>query len=499
MFVSTVQMSSEQLELTSTLTSLANDFHREGILELFGIAGDPITPLITACEKLGMKYYGFRNEQAASYASSAVSYLTARSRLALTLSVAGPGFVNSLSGLGNATVNGWPMLLVCPLNMSNGDFQSIDQFDMLTPGICRGYVVYTDEGSVREAVNMAMTGGGVVLFIPIKPVPSHVALIKNFIPSVVVPKTSPLTSRPLLVIGGLAGMYSESHKALLAWVEKTKCPYIAEPMGRGVIPENHPLCVTAARSRAMSTCTSCVVVHGKLDWMLSHGKSPKWRDDCQFLDLGNVTGVDLSSVLNSIRCTVDSEWVTELTAVVNANKKSLSSRLLSGPHKSLPTHYEAIGAIRRAISLHNLNASSIIVSEGANTMDVARVALDDISQPRLRLDSGRWGTMGSGLGFVVAACAISDEIVIAIEGDSAFGFSGMELETIVRYKCRAIIVVFNNGGIYTGAGENATALSQIRHDLMMHAFGGVGLRTAGNNVEDVMNEAVSRVKMGYLI
>ncbi len=92
---------------------------------------------------------------------------------------------------------------------------------------------------------------------------------------------------------------------------------------------------------------------------------------------------------------------------------------------------------------------AILVNEGANTLDQARGVID-MYQPRKRLDVGTWGVMGIGMGFAIAAAIETGKPVLAIEGDSAFGFSGMEVETICRYNLPVCVVVFNNDGIYRG-------------------------------------------------
>jgi 2-hydroxyacyl-CoA lyase 1 len=128
--------------------------------------------------------------------------------------------------------------------------------------------------------------------------------------------------------------------------------------------------------------------------------------------------------------------------------------------------------------------NAIVCSEGASTMDIGRTQLPNYL-PRSRLDAGSYGTMGVGLGFVIAACvAHPDRPVVHVSGDSAIGFSGMEMETMCRYGMPAKIVVFNNGGIGPGMEEipNDPMLKMrpnsliwgARYDLMMQAFGGHG-------------------------
>jgi oxalyl-CoA decarboxylase len=123
-----------------------------------------------------------------------------------------------------------------------------------------------------------------------------------------------------------------------------------------------------------------------------------------------------------------------------------------------------------------------IVNEGANTLDIARNVID-MRMPRKRLDSGTWGVMGIGMGYAVGAAVESGKPVVAIVGDSAFGFSGMELETICRYHLPIVTVVFNNGGIYRGDDVNRSGgtdpaptvlMKDARYEKVIEAFGGAG-------------------------
>ena len=127
----------------------------------------------------------------------------------------------------------------------------------------------------------------------------------------------------------------------------------------------------------------------------------------------------------------------------------------------------------------------------------------DMYQPRKRLDVGTWGVMGIGMGFSVAAAIETGKPVLAVEGDSAFGFSGMEVETICRYNLPVCIVVFNNNGIYRGTDVNthgtdpATTVfvKDSRYDLMMQAFGGVGVTaTSPSELLTAVNAAIASGK-----
>ncbi len=126
---------------------------------------------------------------------------------------------------------------------------------------------------------------------------------------------------------------------------------------------------------------------------------------------------------------------------------------------------------------------TILVNEGANTLDLARGVID-IYKPRKRLDVGTWGVMGVGMGQAIAAAVETGHRVLAIEGDSAFGFCGMEVETICRYQLPVCIVVFNNNGIYRGTDVNRNGpdpattvfVKGARYDKIMEAFNGIGVQ-----------------------
>ena len=128
------------------------------------------------------------------------------------------------------------------------------------------------------------------------------------------------------------------------------------------------------------------------------------------------------------------------------------------------------------------NPDAMLVNEGANALDFTR-SIVDMYKPRKRIDVGTWGIMGVGMGYCVAAAVVTGQQVIAVEGDSAFGFSGMETETICRYNLPVCIVIMNNNGVYRGDEKNPTGgtdpsplvfVKDARYEKLMEAFGGVG-------------------------
>lgn len=166
------------------------------------------------------------------------------------------------------------------------------------------------------------------------------------------------------------------------------------------------------------------------------------------------------------------------------------------------SYYSALYAVQK-----QLPKDCIIVSEGSNTMDIGRTILENY-YPKHRLDAGTFGTMGVGLAMAIAAQVLyPTKKVVLVLGDSAFGFSGMELETMARYKMPIVVVIINNNGIFTGIeaidkDDNALSIPvtglhpEARYELMADAFGGVG--SSAKTPEEVtlrMKEALNDDKM----
>ena len=142
--------------------------------------------------------------------------------------------------------------------------------------------------------------------------------------------------------------------------------------------------------------------------------------------------------------------------------------------------HSALNVVRDIIKA---NPDAILVNEGANALDFTR-SIVDMYKPRKRIDVGTWGIMGVGMGYCVAAAVVSRQQVIAVEGDSAFGFSGMEVETICRYNLPVCVVIMNNNGVYRGTSRTRPGrdpaptvfVKGARYEKLMEAFGGVGVR-----------------------
>ncbi|GDX56046.1 oxalyl-CoA decarboxylase [Comamonadaceae bacterium] len=504
---------------------LINALKLNGIDTLFGLPGIPITDLTRKAQAQGMRVISFRHEQNAGNAAAAAGYLTQKPGICLTVSA--PGFLNGLSALANATVNCFPMILISGssereiVDLQQGDYEEMDQLAVAKPLCKAAYRVLhaQDIGvGIARAIRAALSGrpGGVYLDLPAKlfgqtmeAAAGQASLIKVVDPA---PRQLPApeaveralallrnAKRPLILLGKGAA-YAQADADIRALVETTGVPYLPMSMAKGLLPDNHVLSASAARSYVLAEADVVLLVGARLNWLLSHGKGKTWGapQAKQFIQIdisptemdsnqpiaAPLVG-DIGSCVAALLRGMGSNWPQPSAQWINAvserrdkNQAKMAETLAQNP--SPMNFHSALGVIREVIKA---NPSAILVNEGANTLDFTR-SIVDMYEPRKRLDVGTWGVMGIGMGFAVAAAVVTNKPVIAIEGDSAFGFSGMEVETICRYHLPVCIVVFNNNGVYRGTDVNASGGADVaptvfvkgaRYDKMMEAFGGVGV------------------------
>ena len=265
-------------------------------------------------------------------------------------------------------------------------------------------------------------------------------------------------------------------------------------MGKGVLPDNGPLSALSCRSTIMEQADVVILAGARLNWLLSRGHG-KWSADTKFVQLdidpeeidinrpiaAPVVG-DLASSLDAIlaalpaKTAIDPAWVPSLQAQTKEKDAKFLARLAANATTLPMDHWTALGAIKPIMAA---NPDVILVNEGANTLDDTRDTLD-MTLPRHRIDCATWAIMGMGMGSAVGAAVATGKSVVAIEGDSAFGFSGMDFSTICRFKLPVTVVIFNNGGIYNGIGVNMAGTSDpapttldvhARYDKLGDAFG----------------------------
>jgi 2-hydroxyacyl-CoA lyase 1 len=321
--------------------------------------------------------------------------------------------------------------------------------------------------------------------------------------------------RPLVVIGkGAARAGAEAE--VRRFIELTRLPFLPSPMGKGVVPDDDPLSVAAARTHAIQNADLVFLIGARLNWIMHYGEPPRFAEHLRVVQLDvaaeeigqNVPAEvalvgDARAVMAQLNASLErspwqfdreSQWRQSLAERVEENRQKTEALLNAD---KLPMgYYRPLREIRDA-----LPRDAIIVSEGASTMDIGRQVLNNY-EPRTRLDAGSFGTMGVGPGFAIAAqLAFPDRVVVAVEGDSAFGFDGLEVEVACRLNLPIVFAVFNNNSIYGGypgieAGKPVppTALTPDAHyERVIEAFGGDGYYARSPaEVRDAMRHAVDR-------
>ena len=510
---------SQSPELTDGFHLFVDALKLNGIDTIYGLVGIPITDLARLAQASGIRFIGFRHETSAGNAAAAAGFLTRRPGVCLTVSA--PGFLNGLVALANATTNCFPMIQISGsserhlVDMQRGDYEELDQLSAARPFAKAAYRIGRVEDiglGVARAIRTAVSGrpGGVYLDIPgaVLAEAIEAEAAADTISRVIDPDPAQLPApeavdralqllvqarRPLIVLGKGAA-YAQADNVIQKFVEDTGIPYLPMSMARGLLPDTHPQSVAAARSLALARADVVMLVGARLNWLLGHGASPPWSADAKFIQIDVAASEfdsnrpiaaplagDIGSVMSALLHRIDAhpsaaptEWTGELAERRARNDAAMRGRLAEDPHPM--RFHNALRAIRDVLQQH---PDVYLVNEGANALDTARNVID-MQLPRHRLDSGTWGVMGIGMGYAVAAAVETGQPVVAIEGDSAFGFSGMEFETICRYRLPITVVILNNGGVYrgdetSGADPAPTVLSpHARHELIAEAFGGKG-------------------------
>jgi 2-hydroxyacyl-CoA lyase 1 len=498
-------------------TLIARSLKQQGVDYMFGIVGVPVIPIAFAAQREGIKYYGMRHEQSAAYAAQAVGYLTGRPGACLVVS--GPGMTNAISGLANAWSNRWPMILLGGSSDISqhgmGAFQEAPQVEAAR--IWCKYSAEVDRAEripyfVEQAVRTSIYGQPGAVYLDL---PGDIIGAQLDEDSVRMPERCADPPRPLadpasisaaldtlksaenpLVIVGKGAAYSRAEDEVRRFIETTQLPYLASPMGKGVLPDDHPLSVGAARSFALQNADVVFTIGARLNWIMHFGLPPRFNPSVRTIQLDiaaeeigtNVPAEvalvgDAKAIVGQLNAALEQnpwEYPTETTWRTGIQKKIDENRAATQP--MLDSDETPMGYYRPLREIRDLlDEDTIIVSEGASTMDIGRTVLPNF-KARHRLDAGSFGTMGVGMAFAIAAQAVHpDKKVVAVEGDSAFGFSGMEVEVALRYGMPITFIIINNNGIGGGPSEHdpekvypTSLLPNARYEKVIEAFGGRG-------------------------
>ena len=521
-----------------------------GLTTIYGLPGIPVTDFTRMAQGEGLRVISFRHEQNAGNAAAIAGFMTGKPGVCVTVSA--PGFLNGLTALANATTNCFPMILISGssereiVDLQQGDYEEMDQLAIAKPLCKAAYRVLHAEDigvGIARAIRAAVSGrpGGVYLDLPAKLFAQTMdadagknSLIKVIDPA---PRQIPApdavqraldllknAKKPLIILGKGAA-YAQADAELRTLVEKTGIPYLPMSMAKGILPDTHEQSAAAARSFVLPEADVVLLIGARLNWLLSHGKGKTWggeghkdwgkkkyiQIDISPTEMDSNVRIDapvvgdIGSCVSALLTGIGSNWPKPpaewINAITERKAKSIGkmSEILAKDPQPMNYH-SALNVVRDIIKA---NPDAMLVNEGANALDFTR-AIVDMYKPRKRLDVGTWGVMGIGMGFAVAAAVESGQPVIAIEGDSAFGFSGMEVETICRYNLPVCVVIFNNNGVYRGTDKNqggdgdvapTVFVKDARYEKLMEAFGGVGVyATTPAQLRKGMEDAITSRK-----
>ncbi|MFZ4787910.1 MAG: oxalyl-CoA decarboxylase [Beijerinckiaceae bacterium] len=537
------QNPAEERELTDGFHLVIDALKLNGVETIYHVPGIPVTDLGRMAQAEGIRVISFRHEQNAGNAAAIAGYLTQKPGICLTVSA--PGFLNGLTALANATTNCFPMILISGssereiVDLQQGDYEEMDQLAIAKP-LCKAafrVLHAADIGiAVARAIRAAVSGrpGGVYLDLPAKLLSQVMdaekgaqSLVKVIDPAPAqIPAPSAIkraldvlasAKRPLVILGKGAA-YAQVDETIRQFIETSGVPFLQMSMAKGLLPDTHAQSAGAARSTVLKDADVVMLIGARLNWLLSHGKGKTWGDapkkfiqidiepkemDSNIEIVAPVVG-DIGSCVSALLAGMGSnwakppaDWMATVVAKRDENIAKMAPRLRN--NNSPMDFHGALGALRTVVKER---PDMILINEGANTLDLAR-GIIDMYQPRKRLDVGTWGVMGIGMGYAVAAAIETGKPVLAVEGDSAFGFSGMEVETICRYNLPVCIVIFNNSGIYRGTDVNSNGsdpattvfVRDSRYDKMMEAFGGVGVNaTSPDELLRAVNAAIDSGK-----
>lgn len=498
-----------------------------GVTEIFTLSGGHVFPVFDACVKRDVRIVDVRHEQTATFGAEAMAKLTRRPGVAVL--TAGPGVTNGVSAITTAHFNGSPLVVLggrAPQGRwGSGSLQEIDHLPIVSSITKLSRTVTSPDEVVPvvgEAAAVAATPhrGPTFVDLPIDVIFGHgrgepldppkaarrplrsggsgapgarppIVPGEDPDPDVVATAAAVIGAarRPVLVAGGDVWL-GGAEESLGALVDEGHIPAFANGQGRGCLAADHPLSFSRVRS-ALKEADVVVVVGTPLDFRLSFGRfegrvvhvvDHAGRAAAHVTDVVTVAG-DLSTSLSALTAagiagnrSERASWVDALTVREGAARHEERALLESA---STPIHPMRIyGELIRM-----LDRDAIVVGDGGDFVSFAGKLIDSYT-PGCWLDPGPYGCLGTGMGYLAAArIANPTRQVVGLFGDGAFGFSGMDVDTLVRHGLPAVMVVGNNGiwglekhpmrSLY-GYDVAADLQAECRYDRVVDALGGAG-------------------------
>lgn len=494
---------------------IAKQLKLEGYDTVFGILAGPMLEAFAAFAEEGIRVITCRHEQQAGFAAAAWGYITGKPGVVVV--GAGPAVTNTITSLYVAQENGWPLVVLGGsahgARWGLGAAQEAPQVALAAP-TCKWAIQVDSTYRIPEYIHLglakAMSGrpGAVYIDFPGHHVSATVdeqrARFRPSSPEVFAADPDPAgiealaellggAQKPLLLIGEGAGWHRAA-PALERLVE-TGIPFVTSPMGRGTVPDDHELCVNAARTTALAEADAILMVGGRFNWIFHFGRGRQFNPNVRLAQISDVAEELFSAadvelgVVGAVATSVDklatqlgesslrsssNGWAGMLKEKCDHNRATLEERMSTDARPI--SHLRLWKEVRDAV-----DRNATIVVDGEVTLGVGRVAMPTYL-PQHRLDCGPTACVGTGVPFAIGAkLARPDEQVVAVLGDYSFGASAMEIETAAREGINVLYIIDNNSGIVghiiqdqlVGAKEPRLAtLMQAQYQMMAQMVGG---------------------------
>ena len=498
-------------EITSESTAVhggrlvARRLAAHGVTKLFTLSGGHLFSVYDGCREEGIEIVDTRHESAAAFAAEGWAKVTRE--VGVCALTAGPGVTNGMSALGSALMNHSPMLVLggrAPaMRWGQGSLQEIDHVPFVRP-LTRFAATAGSTAEIPGLVDEAWAAaarshsGPAFVDLPLDHVFMEAEGGEESVAAAPAPVTPDLAralallddaERPV-IMAGTDLYWGHGERALRELVEARRIPVFLNGLARGCIPADHELFFSRARSTALKGADVALVVGVPMDFRLGFGTSFGEETEIVVVDVaeperehprevaaelyGDLTGI--LAGLASGRGGDTSGWV-ETIAGAEREKRAAERELREDPRA--PLHpmrlYAELGEV--------IDRNAIVIGDGGDFVSYAGRVIDSY-EPGCWLDPGPFGCLGSGPGYALAAkLARPDRQVVLLLGDGAFGFSGMEYDTLARHGVNVVGVMGNNGiwalekhpmeAIY-GYSVAAELRPETRYDRMVEALGGHG-------------------------
>ncbi len=490
---------------------IARRLKAHGVTKLFTLSGGHLFSIYDGCREEGIDIVDVRHEQAAGFAAEGWAKVTREPGVAAL--TAGPGVTNGMSALGSAQQNNSPMVVfggrAPAMRWGQGSLQEVDHVPFVRPLVKLAATAQSTAeipGLVDEAFAAAMTPhtGPVFLDFPLDHVFMEAAEEESGDP---IPARIPAADageldravallrgaeRPVIMAG--TNLYwGRGEDELLALIEALRIPVFLNGLARGCVPADHELFFSRARSTALKGADVALVIGVPMDFRLGFGASFGEDTEIVAIDVaepgrahprpvaaelyGPVTDTLQGLREGAAPGALDSgAWLTSLRETETEKRAGEAEQLNDDRAPLHPLRvYKELGEV--------LDRNAIVIGDGGDFVSYAGRVIDSY-EPGCWLDPGPFGCLGSGPGYALAAkLAHPDRQVVLLLGDGAFGFSGMEFDTLARHGVNAVGVMGNNGiwglekhpmEFLYGYSVAADLVPGRRYDQVVEALGGHG-------------------------